>query len=169
MRKIFVRFGHFALFMKILVLFFVVYNNLSYADAAQSGMWRVELLSAELADNLTATQAVILYGGDIQKTTNTVKPESGNTFLLLELKIEKTGVGRASFSWSDARVVDKAGNAYYRHPNDTFLANLNIPRLKGTDIVFGNEYGYACFEIPNTAEGLQFIADGGNIEITIML
>jgi len=48
-----------------------------------------------------------------------------------------------------------------------FLANLNIPRLKGTDIVFGKESGYVCFEIAKAAEGLQFIADGGNIKIEV--
>jgi len=65
-------------------------------------------------------------------------------FLLLELSIEKTGTGRVSFSWSDAHITNKDGNIYYRHPNDTFLANLNIPRIRGSDIVFGTEFGYVC-------------------------
>jgi len=132
-------------------------------------MWRVEIISAETAESLTATLAAVQYGGSILETTSEVAPESGNLFLLLELTIEKIGEGRALFSWSDAHVVGKEGNEYYRHPNDTFLANLNIPRLKGTDIVFGSEYGFACFEIPKGASGLRFIADGGNINIGIRL
>ena len=88
-------------------------------------------------------------------------------FLLLELDIEKVGIGRAFLSWSDAHVLDAEGNVYYRHPNDTFLANLNIPRIRGTDIVLGLEYGFVCFEIPKGSEGLRFVADEGNIHIRI--
>ena len=54
-----------------------------------------------------------------------------------------------------------------RHPNDTFLANLDIPRIRGTDIVLGLEYGFVCFEIPKGAEGLRFVADEGNIFIKV--
>ena len=137
------------------------------AEVAQSDMWCVKLLSAELTDCLTATLAALQYGGDIVETTSEITPENGNTFLLLELDIEKTGTGRASFSWSDAHITDENRIEYYRHPNDTFLSNLNIPRLKGTDIVLGHESGYVCFEIPINAAGLRFIADEGNITIEV--
>ena len=135
--------------------------------AAQSDMWRVELLSAETAESLTATIAAVQYGGDVLETTNEIKPGIGYLFLLLELTIEKIGTGRASFSWSEAHIVDRDGNVYYRHPNDTFLSGLNIPRIRGTDIVFGYEYGYVCFEIPKSAEELKFIADNGDIVIDL--
>ena len=98
-------------------------------------------------------------------TENLVEPAGGHVFLLLE--IEKTGTGRAAFSWGDAHIMDAGGNVYYRHPNDTFLANLNIPRIRGTDIVLGLEYGFVCFEIPKDADGLRFIADEGNILIKV--
>ena len=137
------------------------------SDITQSDMWKVQLLKAETADSLTTTLAALQYGGDILETTNEITPESGNTFLLLELDIEKTGTGRAAFSWSDAHIEDDEGNLYYRHPNDTFLTNLNIPRLKGTDIVLGHESGYVCFEIPKSATGLRFIADKSNVVINI--
>ena len=51
--------------------------------------------------------------------------------------------------------------------NDTFLSNLGIPRIKGTDIVLGSETGYVCFEIPEKSSGLSFISDEGNIVINI--
>ena len=135
----------------------------------ESEMWRVELLNAELAESLTATLAAVQYGGGILETTSEVTPSGGHLFLLIELRIEKIGTGRASFSWGDAHIEDSTGNTYYRHYNDTFLANLNIPRLRGTDIVLGNESGYACFEIPRTAEGLRFVADEGNIVIEVIV
>ena len=141
--------------------------NTDAPDTTQSGMWRVSLLSSEFADSLTATLAAIQYGGDILETTQEVTPSGGNTFLLLELEVEKVGTGRAAFSWGDAHIEDEGGNAYFRHPNDTFLSNLNIPRLRGTEIVLGLEYGYACFEVPKGASGLRFIADEGQITIEI--
>ena len=144
-------------------------NTAILSRIQQSDMWQVELLAAELADSLTTTQAALQYGGGVIETTNEVTPGIGNTFLLLELRIEKIGTGRASFSWSDAHIRDSGGNAHYRHPNDTFLANLGIPQLKGTDIVLGKESGYVCFEIPKTANGLQFIADDGKIVIEVQV
>ena len=137
------------------------------ADVTQSEMWTVELSRAEMTDTLTATLAAIQYGGDILETVSEIVPGAGNSFLLLELTIEKTGVGRASFSWGEAHITDKDGNIYYRHPNDTFLTNLGIPRLKGTDIVLGKESGYICFEIPKDASDLRFRADDGAIDIGI--
>jgi len=133
----------------------------------QSDMWKVEWLNAELSESLTTTQAALQYDGGVIETTSEVQPGNGNTFLLMELVIEKIGTGRAAFSWNDAHIKDSNGNVYYRHPNDTFLANLGIPRLKGTDIVLGNESGYVCFEIPQAATGLQFIADDGSITIEV--
>ena len=136
-------------------------------DITQSDMWRVGLVSFEFAESLTATLAAIQYGGDILETTSEVTPGLGNVFLLLELEIEKIGTGRAAFSWGDTHVEDGAGNAYYRHPNDTFLSNLNIPRIRGTDIVLGLEYGFVCFEVPKGVSGLRFVADEGEIRFMI--
>jgi len=137
------------------------------ATGSKSTMWQVELISVEVSDSLLTSIAAVQYSGETITTENLVEPAQGNVFLLLELSIEKTGSGRASFTWRDARITDAGGGEYFRHPNDTFLAHLNIPRLKGTDIVFGLEYGFACFEIPASATGLRFVADDGNIVIEL--
>jgi len=135
--------------------------------AVESDMWRVELHSAETAERLSEMIATVQYGGGIVETESEFVAGHGNVFLLLGLTIEKIGAGRASFSWNDAHVIDSDGNIFYRHPNDTFLAHLSIPRMRGTDIVFGNESGYVCFEIPAGADGLLFVADEGNIIIEV--
>jgi hypothetical protein len=134
----------------------------------QSDMWRVEVHSVETTENLTTTIAAVQYGGGILETTSEVVPEGGNMFLLLELTIEKVGTGRAAFSWNDAHILDGDDNIYHRHPNDTFLSNLNIPRIKGTDIVLGKEYGFVCFEIPKSSTDLIFIADDDYINIKVL-
>jgi len=133
----------------------------------QSEMWRVELLSAEMTQSLITTRAALQYGGGVLETTSEVLPAAGHSFLLMGFIIEKTGVGRAAFSWNDAHIVDSEGNVFFRHPNDTFLTHLNIPRLRAVDMVFGSEYGYVCFEIPYGAEGLRFVADNGNIVLDV--
>ena len=142
-------------------------SDTNTSNIAESEMWRVELHSYETAESLSATIAAVQYGGGVLETESEVVADRGNTFLLLGLTIEKIGEGRGSFSWDDAHVSDSDGNIFYRHPNDTFLAHLSIPRMRGTDIVFGKESGYVCFEIPLGTEGLSFVADGGDIILGI--
>jgi len=135
----------------------------------QSDMWRVEFIEAEIAESLTASIAALTYSGDLQETEAQIVPGSGNVFLLLHLTIEKIGTGKAVFSWDDAYVEDNKGNVFFRMENDTFLQNLNIPRMKRTDIVFGSDTGYVCFEIPMESSGLRFVADNGNIIIAVAI
>ena len=142
-------------------------NNSTNTVQTESDMWSVEILSSETTESLTTTIAAIQYNGDLQETENQIYPQSGNEFLLLNLTIEKIGTGKAAFSWSDAHIEDNNGNLFYRMENDTFLANLNIPRLKGTDIVLGTETGFVCFEIPKGSSGLSFVSDEGNIIIEL--
>ena len=142
-------------------------SSASRQQYAESEMWAVELISAETADSLLATEAAQQYGGGVVTTETEIAPTDGFLFLLLEMRITKIGEGRASFSWNDAHIADSDGNTYYRHPNDTFLSNLNIPRLRSIDIVLGSENGFACFEVPATATDLRFKADEGRISIEI--
>lgn len=136
-------------------------------QAGRSDMWRVELLEAKLADSLTAVLSAVQYVGGVLTTENEINPGEGNTFLLMQMAVEKIGTGKAAFSWADAHIVDGGGNAYPRHPNDTFLANLGVPRLKSADIVLGKESGWVCFEIPKEAQGLRFVADEGQIILEV--
>jgi len=137
------------------------------SGASESDMWRVDLISAERFDNLTAVMEAVQYDGDLSRTEQDIEPKDGYVFLLLNLSIEKIGTGKASFSWSDAHIEDKNGNSFYRLENDTFISNLKLPRLKGTDIVLGTETGFVCFEIPKDSGGLRFVSDEGNIIIKI--
>jgi len=139
----------------------------TFDNWGESDLWRVELHDAEKTDSLTATLAAIQYTGDLIETESLLKPKSGYVFLLLHLTIEKSGTGKTAFSWNDAHIEDSSGSVFYRMENDTFLSNLNIPRIKGTDIVLGIETGYICFEISEGSSGLRFVSDDGNIVIDI--
>jgi hypothetical protein len=113
--------------------------------------WNLALLSHETADDLRATQAAVLYDGEKVDVSFTRKPGTGNTFLLLEIRVEKTRAGAPAFRWADVRVEDAAGNAWSRLDNDTFLTNFNFPRVPSTDLTFGTNEGFVCFEIPESA------------------
>lgn len=110
--------------------------------------WQLDILHAETSEDLAATQTFILYGGSTEDVQYAKTASAGNTFLLLELSVDKNGVGGSPFSWADLYVEDGAGNHYYRMDNDVFLEDYDLPRLKSTDLTIGNNTGYICLEIP---------------------
>lgn len=111
-------------------------------------LWQLSILHAEASDNLANTQTFILYGGDTEDVQYAKTASPGCTFLLLELSVDKNGVGGKPFSWSDVYVEDGAGNRYRRMDNDVFLEDYDMPRLKSTDFTIGGNSGYICLEIP---------------------
>lgn len=110
--------------------------------------WQLNILNAEVAENLANTQTFILYGGSTEDVQYVKTASSGNTFLLLELEVDKNGVGGTPFSWSGVYVEDGDGNQYRRMENDVFLEDYDLPRLKSTDLTIGNNSGHICLEIP---------------------
>lgn len=131
-------------------------------------LWQLSLVNAEIADNLANTQVFIQYDGVAEEVPYAKSPSDGNTFLLLELNIDKTEAGGQPFSWSDTYVMDGEGNQYKRHENDTFLEDYNLPRLKATDLTIGSNTGFVCFEIPvgTDTSNLKFVheaAEGENV------
>lgn len=113
--------------------------------------WTIVLNKWEVADNLSNTKSAVQYNGDVTQIQYSEKPSEGNTFLLLELTIEKQKPGSSSIKWDHLYVKDSNGIKYFRHPNDTFLENYNFPRIKSVDLTFGKNDGFICFEIPKTA------------------
>lgn len=122
-------------------------------------LWQLSILHAEASDNLANTQTFILYGGDTEDVQYAKTASPGHTFLLLELSVDKNGVGGKPFSWSDVYVEDGAGNRYRRMDNDVFLEDYDMPRLKSTDLTIGGNSGYVCLEIPADTDlsGLKLV------------
>lgn len=119
------------------------------ATADQSNyFWQLNVLQAEAADNLANTQTLALYGGATEDIQYAKTASEGYTFLLLELSVNKNGVGGTPFSWCDVYVEDGQGNRYQRMDNDVFLEDYDLPRLKSTDLTIGSNTGYICLEIP---------------------
>lgn len=133
--------------------------------------WRIDLNTFEIADDLSATESIQQYNGDVTQNQIQEKPAAGETFLLINLTIEKQIPGPSSFQWKNLTVEDGNGNSYSRHPNDTFLENYNFPRIKSTDLTIGKNEGFICFEIPiEITEGSLFLtykSDEGDIHISL--
>lgn len=118
---------------------------------ATAFLWGVEVLHWEVASDLSATEAAVQYNGDVVQIAHEEKPSAGNTFLLVELRIQKQKIGPGVFKWANVYVEDAEGNRYARHENDTFLQVYQFKRLKATDLTLGTNEGFACFEIPEFA------------------
>lgn len=122
-------------------------ENAATTDQAEF-LWQIDVMSAEVTDNLTNTQTFIMYDGRPEDVAYTKSPKEGFLYLLLDLGIDKNGTGGGAFSWKDVYVEDAQRNQFYRHENDAFLEDYNIPRLKSTNLTIGNNEGFVCFEIP---------------------
>ena len=142
-------------------------------DLNNNGMWELALIHAECTENLSSTTAVVQYNGEVFNRENNDAPQAGSIFLIMEFSIEKTGAGNSTFTWNNAYVETANGNKYYRHSNDTFLENYNLPRLKSTDLKIGGNLGFVCYEIPTEImnDTLYFVYDGdeGQIRLQIIL
>ncbi len=132
-------------------------------------VWQVKITNVKLATDLSTKQIIAQYNGSMVEVPQEQSPTKGSLFLLLELLVEKQGVGRATFSWKDTYILDEAGNKYYRHENDTFLDVQNFKRLKATDIKLGTSQGYVCYEIPENiiSDSLWLVNNSDSTEIKI--
>ena len=135
------------------------------------GVWQITAVRCEIAEDLSTTQSAVQYDGDSIAIELNEKPQEGNVFVLIEMIIEKTEVGAGSFVWEQSYVLDPQGNQYQRHANDTFLQNFNLPRIKSTDLVFGKNEGYVCYELPIEAadEALYFVYQMDADTVTIRI
>ena len=122
------------------------------ASGSQTFTWNVQAEQVEIKPALSTTEVVTLYNGDKNEVLHENKPADGNTYLILKLKIQKTGSAAAAFEWKNLSVSDKAGKQYFRLENDSFLEQHHYsPRMTGLTIRFGESEGWVCFEVPQTS------------------
>ncbi len=140
-------------------------------NTTSTSAWQISILTSEISSQLSATQLAVLYNGETQSVAHEETPPNGQTFLLLDMIIEKTATGSAKFSWGNVSVCDTQGNTYSRHPNDTFLEIYNFKRIKATDLNFGKNEGVVCFLVPEGSdlEQLTFVYADNSTSIEIPL
>ncbi len=93
--------------------------------------------------------------GYTDATTNEfVKTASeGYEYFLIKMIINKDG-SRETISWSNMILTDDKGNVYKRI-DDTFLSDLDLDRMPGTDLNFGSHEGWFAYEVKEEANNLS--------------
>lgn len=120
------------------------------ATADPSLVWSINVEKSELTNSVASTEGFVEYGGDVNEVSFRDDASEGNTYLFVLLSIDKSQPGKEKFLWSELTVVDSNGVSYSRLANDTFLELHGLPRIKSSDLSIGNNYGYICFEVPDS-------------------
>ena len=89
----------------------------------------------------------------VEKSNYQKEAESGKTFCLVKMLIEKDG-SKETIDWSNLKLTDGEGNEYTRIEDD-FLADLGMMRMTGNTLNFGKNEGWIAFEINENADGLE--------------
>lgn len=76
----------------------------------------------------------------------------GKMFCMIKLNIEKED-STENVEWDKVKLVDNNGNEYERI-DDSFISDLGMKRLPGTDLNFGSNDGWICYEVNDDAKTL---------------
>ena len=121
------------------------------AKVSVSG-WNITVEDVQKNTSLENVSVELGYTG-VEKSNYQKEAESGKTFCLVKMLIEKDG-SKETIDWSNLKLTDGEGNEYTRMEDD-FISELGMTRMAGTALNFGSNEGWIAFEIGDGAEGLE--------------
>lgn len=121
------------------------------AQVSVSG-WNITVEDVQKNTSLENVSVELGYTG-VEKSNYQKEAESGKTFCLVKMLIEKDG-SKETIDWSSLKLTDNEGNEYTRM-EDEFLADLGMMRMTGNTLNFGKNEGWIAFEINENADGLE--------------
>ena len=121
------------------------------AQVSVSG-WNITVADVQKNTSLENVSVELGYTG-VEKSNYQKDAESGKTFCLVKMLIEKDG-SKETIDWSNLKLTDGEGNEYTRIEDD-FLADLGMIRMTGNTLNFGKNEGWIAFEINENADGLE--------------
>lgn len=129
----------------------VVNDELEGVDVSAGG-WKIVI--EENLRNASMENVSVVLGYTDETTSEFVKnaPE-GMEYFLIKMLISKAD-SKETIQWDKMILKDKEGNEYNRC-DDTFLSDLGMKRLPGTNLNFGSNEGWIAFEIKENAEQLK--------------
>lgn len=130
----------------------VARTNSNYGDTVSAAGWNITVEDVEINDSLENVSVDLGYTG-VETSDYKKEADSGKTFCLIKLKIEKDG-SKESLDWANLKLTDSEGNEYTR-TDDEFITELGMTRMAGTTLNFGSNEGWIAFEINENAEGLE--------------
>ena len=130
----------------------VARTNSNYGDTVSAAGWNITVEDVEINDSLENVSVDLGYTG-VETSDYKKEADSGKTFCLIKLKIEKDG-SKESLDWANLKLTDSEGNEYTR-TDDEFITELGMTRMAGTTLNFGSNEGWIAFEINENADGLE--------------
>ena len=121
------------------------------AQVSVSG-WNITVEDVQKNTSLENVSVELGYTG-VEKSNYQKEAESGKTFCLVKMLMEKDG-SKETIDWSNLKLTDGEGNEYTRIEDD-FLADLGMMRMTGNTLNFGKNEGWIAFEINENADGLE--------------
>lgn len=116
-----------------------------------AGGWTVEFEDT-LVDKSLENASTVLGYGEVETANFSKEASAGKQFCLIKLKCKKEE-GTENIDWTKMVLKDAEGNSYSRI-EDGFISDLGMKRLPGTNLNFGENEGWICFEINEGASGL---------------
>ena len=114
--------------------------------------WKITVEEVEIAPSLENVSVDLGYTG-VETSDYKKEAETGKTFCMLKMKIEKDG-SKEKFDWENLKLTDSEENEYTRM-DDEFVAEAGMKRMTGTALNFGLNEGWIAFEIDEKAESLE--------------
>ena len=130
----------------------VARTNSNYGDVVSAAGWNITVEDVEINASLENVSVDLGYTG-VQTSDYKKEADTGKTFCLIKLKIEKDG-SKESLDWAKLKLTDSEGNEYTR-TDDEFITELGMIRMAGTTLNFGSNEGWIAFEINENADGLE--------------
>lgn len=130
----------------------VARTNSNYGDVVSAAGWNITVEDVEINASLENVSVDLGYTG-VETSDYKKEADTGKTFCLIKLKIEKDG-SKESLDWAKLKLTDSEGNEYTR-TDDEFITELGMIRMAGTTLNFGSNEGWIAFEINKNADGLE--------------
>lgn len=130
----------------------VARTNSNYGDVVSAAGWNITVEDVEINASLENVSVDLGYTG-VETSDYKKEADTGKTFCLIKLKIEKDG-SKESLDWAKLKLTDSEENEYTR-TDDEFITELGMIRMAGTTLNFGSNEGWIAFEINENADGLE--------------
>lgn len=120
-------------------------------QSVSAGGWEITVEDAIAEASLENVSVELGYTG-VNTNDFVQEAQEGNEYCLIKLKAVK-GDSTEDIKWESMALTDGQGNEYHRIKDD-FLTELDMMRMSGSDLNFGENEGWIAFEIKEGAEGL---------------
>ena len=127
-------------------------NKTDVGTEISAAGWKITVEEVEIAPSLENVSVDLGYTG-VETSDYKKEAETGKTFCMLKMKIEKDG-SKEKLDWENLKLTDSEENEYIRM-DDEFVAEAGMKRMTGTALNFGLNEGWIAFEIDEKAEGLE--------------